>query len=72
VVVPDNDTTDELNHGVEDLYDASYEMDPFDIDTPVGTIKVYACMTENVPMPMDKWFGLNHKTKDLRDQVDDK
>jgi hypothetical protein len=44
VVVPDNDTTDELNHGGDDLYDASYEMDPFDIDTPVGTL--HACLYE--------------------------
>jgi hypothetical protein len=72
VVVPDNDITDELNHGVDELCEASYEMDPFDIDTPVGTIQAYACLNENVPMPMDKWFGLNHKTKDLRDQIDDK
>jgi hypothetical protein len=71
VVVPDNDITEKLNHGFDDLYDASYEMDPFDIDTPVGAIQAYACMNENVSMPMDKWFGLNHKTKDLRDQIDD-
>jgi hypothetical protein len=25
-------------HGDEDLYDSSYKMDPFDIDTPVDTI----------------------------------
>jgi hypothetical protein len=32
VVVPDDDITDDLNHGDDDLYDASYEMDPFDIN----------------------------------------
>jgi hypothetical protein len=28
----------DLNHGDDDIYDASYEMDPFDINTPVDTI----------------------------------
>jgi hypothetical protein len=72
VVVPDNVITGALNHSVDDLYDASYERDPFDIDTPLGTIQAYACMNENVPMPMDTWFGRNNKTKYLRDQIDDK
>jgi hypothetical protein len=54
VVVSDNDSTDDLNHNDDDLYDASYEMDPFDIGTPVGTIQAYACMDEKVRMPKDK------------------
>jgi hypothetical protein len=71
VVVPDDDITDDLNHGDDDLYDASYELDPFDIDTPVVTIQDYACMDEKVCMPQDKWFGINQKTKELWDQIDD-
>jgi hypothetical protein len=31
--------TYDLIHEDDDLYDASYEMDPFDIDTPVDTIQ---------------------------------
>jgi hypothetical protein len=46
-------------------------MDPFDIDTPVVTIQAYACMDEKVPIPKHKWFGLNKKTKDLWDHIDD-
>jgi hypothetical protein len=69
----------DLDHGDEDLYDASYEMDPFDIDTPVDTIQAFASkftprrgMNDKVHMPRDKWFGLDQKTKDLWDQIDDK
>jgi hypothetical protein len=68
-----------LDHGDEDLYDASYKMDPFDIDTPVDTIQSFAsrftphsCINKKVCMPKDKWFGLDQKTKDLWDQIDDK
>jgi hypothetical protein len=56
----------------DDLYDASYEMDPFDIDTPVDTIPAFASkskprpdMKEKVCMPKDKWFGLDQNTKEL-------
>jgi hypothetical protein len=72
VVVPDADITDDRNHSDGDLYDASYEIDPFDIDTLGGTIQAYACMDEKVRMPKDKWFGQDQKTKDLWDQIDDK
>jgi hypothetical protein len=65
MVVSDDDSTDDLNHYDDDLYDASYEMDPFDVGTPVGTIQAYACMDEKLPMPKNKWFGLNQKTKEL-------
>jgi hypothetical protein len=61
MLVSDDDSTDDLNHDDDDLYDASYEMDPFPIDTPVGTIQAYDCMDENVCMPKDKWFSLNQK-----------
>jgi hypothetical protein len=70
MVVPDDDITDDQNHGDDDLCDASYEMDPFDIDTPVGTLQAYAYMDEKVCMPKEKWFGLNQKTEDLWDQID--
>jgi hypothetical protein len=69
----------DLTHEEDDLYDASYEMDLFDIDTPVDTIQVYASKftyrpssAKKVRMPKDKWFGLDQKTKDLWDQIDDK
>jgi hypothetical protein len=69
----------ELIHEEDDLYDASYEMDPFDIDTPVDTIQTFASkvtpcpgIKEKVCMPKDKWFGLDQNTKDLRDKIDDK
>jgi hypothetical protein len=32
----------ELTHEDDDVYDASYEMDPFDIETPVDTIQAFA------------------------------
>ena len=69
----------EIIHEEDDLYDASYEMDPFDIDTPVDTIQAFASkfiprtgMKEKVRMPKDKWFGLDQNTKDLWDKIDDK
>jgi hypothetical protein len=69
----------EIVHEDDDLFDASYEMDPFDIDTPVDTIQSYASkftprpgMKEKVPMPKDKWFALDQKTKGLWDQIDEK
>jgi hypothetical protein len=53
-------------------------MDPFAIDTP-DTIQAFALkftprpgMNERIRMPKDKWFGLDQKTKDLWDQIDDK
>jgi hypothetical protein len=39
VIVPDDDSTDNLNHDDDDLYDASYEIDPFNIDTTVDNIQ---------------------------------
>jgi hypothetical protein len=78
MVVSDDDSTDDLNHDDDDLYDASYEMDPFNIDTPVDNIKDFASkftpclgMNEKVHMSKDKWFGLSQKTKELCDQIDD-
>jgi hypothetical protein len=69
----------ELEHDDADLYDASYEMDPFDIDRPVDTIQAFASkftprqgMKDKVRMPKDKWFGINQTTKALWDQIDDK
>jgi hypothetical protein len=50
MVVPYGDNTDDRNHDNNDLYDVSYEMDPFDIGSPVGTIQAYACMDEKVHM----------------------
>jgi hypothetical protein len=54
----------DLEHDEADLYDASYEMDPFDIDTPLDTIQAFASkftphpgMKVKVRMPKDKWFG---------------
>jgi hypothetical protein len=69
----------EWDHDHADLYDVSYEMDPFDIDTPADTIQAFASrftpcpgMKDKVRMPKDKWFGIDQKTKDLWDQIDDK
>jgi hypothetical protein len=60
-------------------YDTSYEMVLFDIDTPVDTIQAFASKftprrgaNDKVRMPKDKWFGLDQKSKDLWDQIDDK
>jgi hypothetical protein len=54
-------------------------MDPFDIDTSVDTIQAFASKStprsgvkDKVRMPKDKWFGLDQKTKDLWDKIDDK
>jgi hypothetical protein len=72
---------DHVDHDDDDGYDASCEMDLFDIDTPVDTIQEYVSKftphldvgtSEKVRMPKDKWFGLYQKTKDLWDQIDDK
>jgi hypothetical protein len=59
----------------EDVDDASYEMDPFDIDAGVDTIQAFASkftplsgVKDKVRMPKDKWFGLDHKTKDIWDK----
>jgi hypothetical protein len=50
----------EMTHEDDDVYDASYEMDRFDIDTPVDTIKAFASkfttlpgMNERIRMPKD-------------------
>jgi hypothetical protein len=78
MVVSDDDSTDDLNHDDDDLYDASYEMDPVNIDTPVDNIQAFTskftpclCMSEKVHMLKDKWFCLSQKTKELWDQIDD-
>jgi hypothetical protein len=78
VVVSDDDITDDLGHSDDDIYDVSYEMDPFGIDTPVDIIQddvskltPHPGMNEIACVPQDKWFGLNQKTKDLRDKIDD-
>jgi hypothetical protein len=42
MVVSDNDSIDDLNHDDDDLYDASYEMDPSNIDTSVDNIQAVA------------------------------
>jgi hypothetical protein len=69
----------ELEHEDADLYDASYEKDPFDIHTPIDTIQAFASkftprpgMKDKVRMPKDKWFGIDQKTMDLWDQIDHK
>jgi hypothetical protein len=69
----------ELVHEEDDLYDDSYEKDPFDIDTPVDAIEAFASksiphpgMKEKVCMPKAKWFGLDQNSKDLWDKIDDK
>jgi hypothetical protein len=61
----------DLDHDDADLYDASYKMDPFDVDTPVDTIQAFASkftprpgMKDKVRMPKDKWFGIDLKTTD--------
>jgi hypothetical protein len=79
VVVLDDDITDGLNHDDDDLYDPSYEMDPFNISTSVDIIQTH--VSKSIPRPVmnekacenhDKWFNINYKTKDLSDQIDDK
>jgi hypothetical protein len=54
----------ELTDEDDDLYDASYEMDPFDIDIPIDIMHSFASkftprpgMNERICMPKDKWFG---------------
>jgi hypothetical protein len=71
--------THELEHDYADLYDVSYKTDPFDIDTPVDPIQAFASkftprpgMKDKVRMHKDKRFGIDQKTKDLWDQIDDK
>jgi len=79
VVVLDDDITDGLNHDDDDLYDPSYEMDPFNISTSVNIIQTH--VSKSIPCPVmnekacenqDKWLKINYKTKDVRDQIDDK
>jgi hypothetical protein len=55
----------EMDHDV-DVYNASYEMDPFDIDTPVDTIQAFASkftprpgMKDKVHVPKVKWVGID-------------
>jgi hypothetical protein len=79
VVVLDDDITDGLNHDDDDLYDPSYKMDLFNIITSVDSIETH--VSKSIPRPVmnetacenqDKWFNINYKAKDLRDQIDDK
>jgi hypothetical protein len=80
VVVLDDDITDGPNHDDDDLYDPSYDMDPFNISTSVDTIQTHVSKSMPCPVSMnekacenqDKWFKINYKTKDLRNQIDDK
>jgi hypothetical protein len=44
----------ELEHEYADLYDASYEMDPFDIDTPIDTIQAFVSKFTPRPGVKDK------------------
>jgi hypothetical protein len=44
----------DLIHEDADLYDASYKMDPFDIDTPVDTIQAFASKFTPRPGTKDK------------------
>jgi hypothetical protein len=76
VVVSDDDITDDLDHSDDDIYDPSYEMDPFGISSLVGTIQTH--VSNSIPRPVinekacanqDKWFNINHKPKDLREQI---
>jgi hypothetical protein len=59
-----------LEHEDADLYDASYEMDPFDIDTPVDTIQVFASKFTPRPGMKTKYVCLKtsglESTKRLR------
>jgi hypothetical protein len=67
-----------VNHD-DDIYDVSYEMGPFYIDTPIDTIQAFASkftshpgMNEKGHMSKIEVFGLDQSTKDLWDQIDDK
>jgi hypothetical protein len=44
----------EVDHDDEDMYNASYKMDPFDIDTPVDTIQAFASKFTPRPGMKDK------------------
>jgi hypothetical protein len=79
VIVSDDDSTDDLDHSDDDIYDPSYEMDPFDISHSIDTIQTH--VSKSIPHPVikgkacanqDKWSIINHKPKDLREQIDDK
>jgi hypothetical protein len=71
MVVPYDDNTDDRKHDNNDLYDASYDMDPFDIGSAVGTIQAYTFMDEKGSVFKDKWSSLNQKTKKLWGKTDD-
>jgi hypothetical protein len=79
VVVSDDDITDDLDHSDDDIYDPSYEMDPFGISSSVDTIQAH--VSKSIPRPVinekacanqDKWSNMSHKPKDLWEQIDDK
>jgi hypothetical protein len=73
---------DTMNYDDDDYYEAAYDDDPFDLDTPVDTIHAFTSkftprkgpsnVNGRVLMPKDKWFGLDQKTKESQDQIDDK
>jgi hypothetical protein len=78
-VVSDDDITDDLDHSDDDIYDPSYEMDPFDISSSMDTIQTHVSksiprpvMNEKVCANQDKWSNINHKPKDLREQIDER
>jgi hypothetical protein len=67
MVVSNDDSTDDLNHYDDD---ASYEMDPFNIVTPVDNIQGFTSkftpclgMSEKVSILKDKWFCLSQRLR---------
>jgi hypothetical protein len=79
VVVSDYDITDDLDHSDDDICDPLYEMDPFDTSSSIDTIETH--VSKSIPCPVinekacanqDKCSNINHKPKDLREQIDDK
>jgi hypothetical protein len=64
---------DTMNYDDDDYYEAAYDDDPFDLDTPVDTIQAFASKftPKKVPgnfndrerMPKDKWLALIRRLK---------
>jgi hypothetical protein len=71
-----------MDHDDDDNYEESYDDDPFDLYTQVDTLQAFASkftprkgpgnFNDRVHTPKDKWFGLNQKTKEIWNQIDDK
>jgi hypothetical protein len=59
MVVSDDDSTDDLNHYDDD---ASYEMDPFNIDTPVDNIQAFA-------LKFTPCLGMSEKVRTRKDKM---